>query len=111
MLKIKENEIHFHNLMLFCFRKGKNAAQIAKKICAVYRDGIIAANTVRKWFARFRTKTFDLENRELSGRPTVVDNEQIKTLIKNNSCHITQDNVEILHISYASIIKHLKTFD
>jgi len=30
---MKENKVHFRHLMLFYFRKGKIAAQTAKKIC------------------------------------------------------------------------------
>jgi len=44
---MEENKVHFLYLMLFHFRKGKNA-QIIKKICIVYEDSAVAENTVRK---------------------------------------------------------------
>ncbi|XP_029654779.1 histone-lysine N-methyltransferase SETMAR-like [Octopus sinensis] len=81
---MKENEIHFRHLILFYFLKAKNAAQTAKKKCAVYEDGVLAESTVRMWFTRFRAENYDLEYRQCSGRPTVVDNEQIKIT------HVTQ---------------------
>jgi len=46
--------------MLFYFRKGKNAAQTAKKICIVYGDSAVTESTVQKWF---RNGNFDLEER------------------------------------------------
>jgi len=95
--------------MLFSFQKGKNAAQTAKKICIVYGDSAIAKSTIRKWFTRFRNGNFDLEDRERSGRSVVVDDDQILTLIENNSRHTTRDIAEILHISHMSVIRHLKT--
>jgi len=35
-LNMEENKVHFRYLMLFFYRKGKNATQAANKICAVY---------------------------------------------------------------------------
>jgi len=35
----EENKVHFRHLMLFFYRKGKNATQAANKICAVYGEG------------------------------------------------------------------------
>lgn len=102
--------MHFRHLMLFYFRRGRKAVQTAKKICAVYGDCAIAKrSTVRKWFARFRSGNFDLEDRERSGRPAVVDDDQIETLIKNNPGHSTRDIAEVLHISHMSVVRHLKT--
>jgi len=44
-----------------------------------------------------------LKDRECSGRPAVVDDDQILTLIENNPRHTTRDIAEILHISYTSV--------
>ena len=41
-LNMEENKVHFRHLMLFFYRKGKNAIQAANKICAVYGEGTIA---------------------------------------------------------------------
>jgi len=60
--------MHFRHLMLFYFRKGKNAAQTAKKICIVYGDSAVAESTIRKWFTRFKNGNFDLEDRDLGKR-------------------------------------------
>jgi len=47
-LNIEENKVQFRHLMLFFYRKGKNATQAANKICAVHGKGAIAERTVRK---------------------------------------------------------------
>ncbi|KAM0730355.1 Histone-lysine N-methyltransferase SETMAR [Formica fusca] len=107
---MEKNKVYFRHLMLFYFQKGKNAVQTAKKICAVYGNDAIAESTVRKWFARFRIGNFDLEDRERSGKPAVVDDDQIVTLIENNPRHTTRDIAEILHISHMSVVRYLKTF-
>lgn len=75
-------------------------------IGAIYRDGANAESIVHKWFSRFRSEYFDLER---SGRPSVVDYNQIETLIKNNPSYTTPEIAEILHISLMSNVKHLRT--
>jgi len=112
ILKVKWKKIRgiFDILMLFYFRKGKNAAQTAKKICIVYGDSAVAESTVRKWFTRFRNDNFDLENRERSSRLAVIDDDQILTLIENNPRHTTRNIAEILYISHMSVIRYLKIF-
>ncbi|KAK2589284.1 hypothetical protein KPH14_007837 [Odynerus spinipes] len=81
---MEANKVHYRHLMLFFFRKGKNAAQAANKIRAVYGEGAVAERTVRKWFARFKAGNFDLEDQERPGRPSTADKDLIKTEIENN---------------------------
>ena len=40
----------------------------------------------QKWFAKFNTGDFSLDNAPWSSRPVEVDSDQIKTLIENNQC-------------------------
>lgn len=104
---MEENKIHFRHLMLFYFRKSKNAVQATKKICNIYGDNAVAESTVRKWFARFKNGDFNLEDQERLGRPSIVD-DQIATLIENNPCHTTRDIAEILYISHMNAVRHLE---
>ena len=39
--------------MLYCFKKGKNATEMQKKICAVYGEGAVTDGTCQKWFVKF----------------------------------------------------------
>ena len=39
--------------MLYYFKKGKNATEMQKKICAVYEEGAVTDQTCQKWFAEF----------------------------------------------------------
>ena len=53
ILKVEENMQHFQHIMLYYFKKGKNATETQKKICAVYGEGAVTDRTCRKWFAEF----------------------------------------------------------
>ena len=70
--------------MLYYIKKGKNATETQKKICAVYGEGAVADWTCQKWFAKFRVGDILLDDAPQSGRPVEVDSDQIETLIENN---------------------------
>lgn len=95
--------------MIFYYKKGKNAAQTAKKICAVmYGDNTVAERTVRKWFARFKSGDFSVKEKERSGRAVEMDNNQIKNLIETNPRYTSRDIANILQISHPTVLNHLR---
>ena len=42
ILKMEENTQHFQYIMLYYFKRGKNATETQKKICAVYGEASVA---------------------------------------------------------------------
>ena len=96
---MEENMQHFQHIMLYYFKKGKNATKMQIKICAVYREGAVTDQTCQKWFAKFHAADFSLDDAPQSGRPVEVDSNQIETLIENNQCYTMQRIVNILKIS------------
>ena len=41
ILKMEEHMQHFCHIMLYYFKKGKNATEMQKQICAVYGEGAV----------------------------------------------------------------------
>ena len=58
---------HFWHIMLYYFKKDKNATETHKKICAVYGEGAVTDRTCQKWFAKFRAGDFSLDGASRSG--------------------------------------------
>ena len=65
--------------MFYYFKKGKNATEMQKKICAVYAEGAVTDGMCREWFVKFRAGDFLLDDAPRSGRPVEVDSDQIET--------------------------------
>ena len=61
----------------------------------------------QKWFAKFRTRDFSLDDAPWSGRPVEADSDQIETLTENNQRYTTREIANILKISKSSVEKHL----
>jgi len=74
--------------------------------CAVYGEGAVAERTVRKWFARFKTGDFNLEDQERPDRSFTTDEDQIKILIENNPRYTTRKLAEMLNVSKFTIHEH-----
>jgi len=63
-----------------------------------------SAETVRKWFARFKADNFNLEDQDARVGPP--DKDQIKTLIENNPRYTTRKLTEMLNMSKSTIHEH-----
>ena len=107
ILKMEEKKHHFQHIMLYYFKKGKNATKMQKKICAVYGEGVVTDWTCQKWFANFRAGDFSLDDASWSGRPVEAESDQIETLIENYQRYTTRETADILKISKSSAESHL----
>ena len=99
---------YFRHILLYYYRKGKNAVQALKKLYDVYGEKSSTERQCQNWFARFRSGDFDLKDAPRSGRPTEVDDDKIKAMIENNRCITTWEIGEKLNILHTCIEKHLE---
>ncbi|EFN89187.1 Histone-lysine N-methyltransferase SETMAR, partial [Harpegnathos saltator] len=90
------------------FRKGKNASQAHKKLCAVYGNEVLKERQCQNWFGRFHSGDFSLKNAQRSGRPVGVDETHIKAIIDSDRHSTTRDIAEKLNVSHTCIEKNLK---
>ena len=57
---------HYRHILLFYFRKRKNASQAHKKLCAVYGDEALKERQCQNWFDKFRSGDFSLKDEKRS---------------------------------------------
>ncbi|XP_014488991.1 PREDICTED: histone-lysine N-methyltransferase SETMAR-like [Dinoponera quadriceps] len=105
---MESNNEHFRHILLFYFRKGKNAAQAAKKLRDVYGEEALKERQCRNWFDKFRSGDFSLKDEQRSGRPLQADDDQIKAIIELDR-HISEREIgEKLKIPKSTIHDHIK---
>ncbi|GFU48028.1 histone-lysine N-methyltransferase SETMAR [Trichonephila clavipes] len=90
---MESDKHHFRHILLFYYRKGKNAVQARKKLTDVYGEGVLAVRQCQNWFAKFRSGNFDVEDAKRSGRPVEADKDAIKALVDANWRITTQRNL------------------
>lgn len=99
---------HFRHILLYYFRKGKNAAQVAKKLRDVYGDKALKETQCQSWFVKFRSGDFSLKDKPRSGRPSEVDDDDIMALIESDR-HVTEREIgEKLNIPQSTIHDHIR---
>ena len=100
ILKREGNKEHFQHIMLYYFKKGKNATEThTKKMCAVHGEGAVTDRTCQKWFAKFHAGDLSPDGAPWLGRPVEVDSDQIETLIENNQHYTVWEIADLLQIS------------
>ena len=50
---MKENMQHFWHVLVYYFKKSKNATEMQKKICAVHGGGAVTDQMCQKWHENF----------------------------------------------------------
>ena len=53
ILEVEENMQHFWHIMLYYFKKGKNATEMQNKIYAVYGESAVTDWKCQKWIVKF----------------------------------------------------------
>ena len=65
-------------------------------------------HTVQWWFNKFCKWDESLEDEEHSGRPSEVDNDQLRANIKPDPLTTTQEVAEELTVDHSTLVWHLK---
>ena len=92
---------HYRHILLFYFRKRKNASQAHKKLCAVYGGEVLKERQCQNWFDKFRSGDFSLKDEKRSGRSVEDDDDLIKAIIDSDRHSTTREIAEKLHVSHA----------
>lgn len=105
--KMEDKKEHFRHIMLFCFREGANAAETHRRICAVYGDSALDSSSVRRRFARFKAGKFDVEDEHRSGRPLVVELDEIVSLVTANPFLTIKEIEDVTGVSRGTVWNRL----
>ena len=77
----------FQPIFLYEFKLNQSAVETARKINQAFGNDSVNSTvfgTVRRWFAKYRSGDFSLEDELRSGRPTVIQDEGLRTLVETN---------------------------
>ena len=80
ILKMEHKMQNFWHLLCYHFKKGKNITETQKLIYTMYIEGTVTDQMCQRWFAKFCTEDFLLDDAPWLGRPVAVGSHQIETL-------------------------------
>ena len=103
-------EGHFRHILLFYFRKGKNAAQAHRKLCGVYGNECLSERQCQNCFARLRSGNFYVKAEPRPGRPIVEKVDEILQKIEVDRHISSRDIATELNIDHKTVLNHLHKF-
>ena len=104
---MEDRKAHIRHVVLWLYRQGDSTQQTVEKICAQYGRTAVTIRTVQRWFKRFQRGNFNLEDEDRGGRPSVINEGAIKTLVDDNPRIDISEVAERLGVSPASVYRHL----
>ena len=95
--------------LLHYFNMKKTAAESHRIFVEVYGEHALAERTCQKWFARFKSGDFDLEDEERPGQPKKFEDEELEALFDEDCFQTQEELAESLGVTQATISKRLKS--
>lgn len=62
-------------------------------------ENIVNESIIRGWFARFRSGNFSLENVPCGRSEAIVNNEELRAVLKTNTSQSTHELAATFHVS------------
>lgn len=99
--------MQIRTIFLFQFKCGRKAAETARDINNAFGQGTTTERTVQSWFQKFRTGDESLHEEEGRGRPSAIDDDDLKALVEANPRTTVRELAEELGVSKTTVSDHL----
>lgn len=93
--------------LLYEFKLGSKAAVACRKIRTAFGEDVISERTAQKWFKKFASGDEGIDDAPRSGRPTVIDDEELRVLVESNPRVSCQELARVFKVSVETVRLHL----
>ena len=107
-VEYKMEKKQIRTIFWFQFKLGRKAAEAARDINEAFGSGTTTERTAQWWFKKFRGGDESLEDDERCGRPSDVDNDQLRALVEANPRTTVRELAAELDVTYRTISNHLR---
>ena len=108
MSNLVPEKVFLRGVLLHYFNMKKTDEDSHRILVEIYGEHALAERTCQKWFARFKSGDFGLENEERSGQPKKFEDEVLEALLDEDCCQTQEKLAESLGVTEAAISKRLK---
>ncbi|KMQ88586.1 mariner mos1 transposase [Lasius niger] len=101
------DKMHIRHCMLHYFHWRKTAAEATRIICETYGEGVLAENSCRNWFQRFKSGDFNMNDKPRSGRPQEVQDDDLELLLTEDPSLSAVDLAKVLNVNQSTVNRRL----
>ena len=102
------NDVFLRGVLLHYFNMKKKAAESHRILVEVYGEHALAERTCQKWFARFKSGNFDLEDDERPGQPKKFEDLELEALLDQDPSQTQDELARTLAVTQQAISHRLK---
>nr|CDJ85019.1 Transposase and Serine threonine protein kinase-related domain containing protein [Haemonchus contortus] len=103
-----KNKRQIRTICLFQIKLGRRAADTTRVINVAFGRGTINERTAQRRFRKFRNGDENLEDDSRGGRPSNVDNDELKALVEANPRMILKDISTKLKVSIGAVSSRMR---
>ena len=108
MSNLVPEKVFLRGVLLHYFNMKKTAPESHRILVQVHAERALAERTCQKWFARFKSDDFSLEDEERPGQLKKFEDEELEALLDEDCCQTQEELTESLGVTQAAISKCLK---
>jgi transposase len=106
------DKIELQVLIRYCWKRRLSTRDAAKEICDAEGEGTVHYTTVSRWYKRFDSGDLGLEDQPRSGRPSTLDNEDLRAALKDEPSSSSRESASVLGVSsHQTVLNHLHQMD
>ena len=94
--------------MLYEFKIGNSATVAARNIRSVYGKECVNERTCERWFTKFRSGDFTLEDENRTARPLKFDDKHFEAVLDKNPALSVEELAIKLSSNHATVHRHLQ---
>ena len=103
-----DSKLLIRHYLLYDFLSGRSAAKSERCINQAFGQDMVSSATCHRWFQKFREGDYSCEDKPRSGRPLVVDEDELCCHIEQNARVSTRDLERAFCTSHSTIMQALK---
>ena len=96
MLNFVPEKVFLRGVLLDYFNMKKTAAESHRILVEVSSEHALAERTCQKWFARFKSGDFGLEDELRPGQPKKFEDEELEALLDEDCFRTQEEHAESL---------------
>ena len=99
---------HIRVIFFYEFSQGTSAAECHRKMCSVLGSGLASLRTVEEWYRKFRSGVTSLQDEPFPGRPTVVNDDDLKKVVEEDQNVTTREVAAVFGVDQSTIVRALR---